>query len=243
MTRVRPGSGPRERQLARRGHASEPAGHLPEGTFVRPLEGHPDDRGSFTEIFRACWPTGVRPVQWNLVRSRPGVLRGVHVHVKHADYLVVLEGQASIGLRDLRDESVTSGRAAVVELDGDAPAAITIPPGVAHGFYFHSRAIHIYAVTEYWDPEDELGCHWSDPDLGIPWEVSPRALSPRDASAPPLSVLLRDLRARRADRAPGAGTTGARSIGSAGRGPIARPVDTSRPGGRIPARRTPPPRP
>lgn len=46
------------------------ASELPAGTLLRPLEAREDERGAFTELFRAEWATGVAPVQWNAVRSR-----------------------------------------------------------------------------------------------------------------------------------------------------------------------------
>jgi dTDP-4-dehydrorhamnose 3,5-epimerase len=171
--------------------AGSPA--TPLGVELRPLTTHQDERGTFTEIFRNEWDTGIEPVQWNCVRSAAGVLRGVHAHATHADYLVIVHGRASIGLRDLRPGSPTAGMASLVEVVGDRLTAITIPPGVAHGFYFHEPSLHIYAVSEYWNPGDELGCHWADPALGIPWPMTTAQLSPRDAALPPLSVLVRDL--------------------------------------------------
>lgn len=67
-------------------------GNLPRGVALRPFTTHHDERGSFTEVFREEWDTGVRPVQWNAVSSEAGVLRGVHVHVRHDDYLILLRG-------------------------------------------------------------------------------------------------------------------------------------------------------
>ncbi|MCH8346086.1 MAG: dTDP-4-dehydrorhamnose 3,5-epimerase family protein, partial [Chloroflexi bacterium] len=71
---------------------------LPAGVHLRPLQANEDDRGVFTEVFRKVWDTGVDPVQWNFVTSRAGVLRGVHVHVRHDDYLILVKGRASVGL-------------------------------------------------------------------------------------------------------------------------------------------------
>ena len=159
---------------------------LPDGVRLRALEAHADERGAFAELHRVEWDTGVAPVQWNAVRSQAGVLRGVHVHSRHDDYLVVYAGRATVGLRDLRGGDP---RPCCVELDGAEPTAITIPHGVAHGFYFHEPSIHIYAVSHYWDPADELGCHWADPDLGIPWPVRDAVVSERDAALPPLATL------------------------------------------------------
>lgn len=163
---------------------------LPVGTVLVPLEPHRDDRGVFTELYRAEWATGVEPVQWNAVRSEAGVLRGVHVHLRHEDYLTVPFGRAFVGIRDLRRGSPTEGLATTVELGPDRPGALVIPRGVAHGFYFDEPSLHVYAVSEYWDSEDELGCHWADPDLAIPWPCSSPRLSERDEQSPPLSDLL-----------------------------------------------------
>ena len=163
---------------------------LPHGVAHRLLTMHHDERGALTELFRQSWDADVAPVQWNLVTSAAGVLRGVHVHPRHLDYVVVAQGRASMGLCDLRSGSPTEGRTALVEMRGDPLSALTIPPGVAHGFLFHEPSVLLYGVSEYWDPADELGCHWADPALGIPWPVTEAAVSARDAAAPPLAEIL-----------------------------------------------------
>jgi len=163
---------------------------LPAGTALRPLQAHADARGAFTELYRREWGTGVEPIQWNAVRSEAGVLRGVHVHIRHDDYLTVPVGRASVGLKDLRRGSPTEGLAALVELGEEHPAALVIPHGVAHGFYFHEPSLHVYAVSEYWDAADELACNWADPELGIAWPVATALVSDRDRGAQPLRALL-----------------------------------------------------
>ena len=164
---------------------------LPAGVILDRLGMNVDSRGSLTEIFRASWASGTNLVQWNAVSSEAGVLRGVHVHLVHIDYLIVLKGRASIGLRDLRPGSPTEGTAVVVDVSGEELAALTIPTGVAHGFYFHEPSIHVYAASAYWDTADELGCHWADPSLEIPWQFTSPVLSPRDAALPPLHDVAR----------------------------------------------------
>jgi dTDP-4-dehydrorhamnose 3,5-epimerase len=162
---------------------------LPAGVELYTLEPHEDSRGVFTELFRDSWRLPVTPLQWNTVRSEQNVLRGVHAHWRHADYLTVLVGRASVGLHDLRDGSESEGLGTVVELAAAAPAAITIPAGVAHGFYFHEPSIHVYAVSHEFDPADELGCRWNDPGLEIAWPCSDPALSERDRGLGPLAEL------------------------------------------------------
>ncbi len=166
---------------------------LPQGTVFLPLTAHADERGVFTELYRLEWNTGVTPIQWNAVSSEAGVLRGVHVHLRHDDYLTVPVGRAAVGLRDLRRGSSTEGMATLVELGADSPGALVIPHGVAHGFYFYEPSLHVYAVTEYWDPKDELSCHWADPDLRIPWPVQSAKVSQRDAESQSLQALLDQL--------------------------------------------------
>ena len=161
------------------------------------LQTHSDARGGLTELFRDEWVDD-RPVQWNLVRSRPNTMRGVHVHVRHADYIVPLAGTMLVGLCDLREESAGFKTSRIVELSGERPMLLKIPPGIAHGFCFLDAMTFTYGVTAYWDPvEDELGCRWDDPELGLPWPMTAPLLSARDASAQPLAALLDELRARR----------------------------------------------
>ena len=166
---------------------------LPRGVTVHELQMNVDDRGSFTEIFRVEWSMGIDPLQWSAVSSAAGVMRGVHVHPRHADYLILLTGRATIGLSDLREGSSTEGLGTEVQMRGDRLQGIVIPNGVAHGFYFHEPSLHVYAVSEYWDPADELGCHWSDEGLGIEWPVHEVQLSARDAELPELADLKRRL--------------------------------------------------
>jgi dTDP-4-dehydrorhamnose 3,5-epimerase len=169
---------------------------LPDEVHLRTFVANEDDRGCFTEIFREEWELGVAPIQWNAVRSEVGTLRGVHVHLRHGDYLVVAAGSATVGLHDMRPSSPTEGVVATVEMSGNRPSGITIPPGVAHGFLFHEPSLHIYAVTHYFDPADELGCRWDDSDLAIPWPDTPRLVSKRDSSAGTFAELRTIVRAK-----------------------------------------------
>jgi dTDP-4-dehydrorhamnose 3,5-epimerase len=176
---------------ARIDKAREPRDHPPlevgmselEGVVLTRLTPHRDDRGVFTEAFRAMWPTGVAPIQWNIVTNRPNILRGVHVHIRHTDYLTCVLGELLVGLKDIRPESPTHGRVAMHLLREDEPAALTIPTGVAHGFYSRGHSKQLYAVSEYWNTADELGCRWDDPGLSIDWPASAPTISERDDQA------------------------------------------------------------
>lgn len=165
------------------------------GVDLRDLCTHEDARGSLTEVFRETWVEN-QFVQWNHVRSAGGVLRGVHGHYRHSDYLILLHGSALIGLKDLRRDSEAYGAAALISLTADKQQSLTIPPGVAHGFYFCEPSVMIYAVTHYWAHDDELGCRWDDPGLGIRWPFSTADISDRDAALPGLPEFSAELQER-----------------------------------------------
>jgi dTDP-4-dehydrorhamnose 3,5-epimerase len=118
-------------------------------------------------------------------------MRGVHVHVTHSDYLCVVRGRMLLALHDMRLHSATYRLSVQLVLSGNA--SCLVPAGVAHGFYFASETSYCYAVSHYWNPADELGCRWNDPELDFSWPTSDPLLSPRDADAPPYSEMVRAL--------------------------------------------------
>ena len=162
-----------------------------------PLVAHPDSRGTLTELFRQEWFDGPCPLQWNMVQSEANVLRGVHLHVAHVDYLVLIKGHMEIGLSDLRGEGESDRTGSLVSLTEENMSILMVPPGVAHGFYFPEPTTYFYGVSDYWDPvHDEYGCRWNDPELGIPWrkDIAP-VLSERDEAACSQTEMLNTIRA------------------------------------------------
>ena len=174
-----------------------PNSALPEGVSVRPLSAGPDERGMFCEIYRREWAANEPAIQWSMIRSGAGVMRGVRVHLRHEDYLVLLDGSLLVGLSDLRGGSPTEGKACLLELGSGELSAVTIPPGVAHGLYSPSSALCVLGVTRYYEPSDEVACRWDDPDLGIPWPFASAIVSPGDARGLPISEV-REIVARSA---------------------------------------------
>ena len=161
------------------------------GTLLHRLVTHRDARGVVAEFYRVEWAERAPAVQWTMIFSEAGVLRGVHVHPRHTDYVTVLTGGACLRLRDLRRGSPTEGRSAHVELCGEQPSMLVIPPGVAHGLYFPERTAFALGLDQPYDSADEVGCHWRDPELGFDWPVTEPRLSARDAALPPLRELRR----------------------------------------------------
>lgn len=175
---------------------------LPAGVHWRLLAVNDGCAGDTVDLFDLDAAHGIRAVQWNFVTSRAGTLRGVHVHARHWDYLSVLDGEMLVGLHDMRPSSATFRRSALVSMCGATPSAIAIPPGVAHGFLSPGPTAHIYAVDQYWNPADEMGCQWDDPALGLAWPIDRPLLSPRDREAPGYAALADALARAMADVTP-----------------------------------------
>ena len=67
------------------------------------------------------------------------------------------------------------------------PAAgigVFIPPGVAHGFAALTDLTLTYLVDQYYNPADELGVAWDDPDIGVDWRLDGPVVSERDRANP-----------------------------------------------------------
>ncbi len=146
---------------------------------------HGDERGRFVETYRRQWlPLGREMVQGNRSEKQAGAVVGLHYHLHQADYWYVLRGRARVVLHDLRIASPTDGVTELIELDGDEDRGLFIPPGVAHGFAAMSDLLLWYLVDGYYNPADELGLAWDDPEVGADWGIEDPVLSARDQSNP-----------------------------------------------------------
>lgn len=159
------------------------SGELPAGVKTRLLSDFVDARGTLTELYRADWEHAPGIAQYNAVRSLARTLRGVHVHVDHADYLTLIEGEMFLGLYDIRAESETCGRGCLLHLRRPPIVAVVIPVGVAHGFYFPVDSTLVYGLSSPWAASDEFGCRFDDPALGLDWPDRDPILSMRDQTA------------------------------------------------------------
>jgi dTDP-4-dehydrorhamnose 3,5-epimerase len=72
-------------------------------------------------------------------------------------------------------------------VDGQRPATLYIPRGVAHGYLALTELDLMYWVTAEYDPSDEMGVAWDDPTLAVPWQLTGRPhVSERDDRNPGL---------------------------------------------------------
>lgn len=151
-----------------------------------------DSRGYFMETynerdFAAAGHDEVF-VQDNQSKSTKGVLRGLHMQVKNPQgkLVRVIKGEVFDVAVDMRRGSPTFGRWHGVTLSDENKLMFMIPEGFAHGFCVISdEAEFVYKCTRLYDPQDELGIRFDDPDIGVVWpEVGPLMLSDKDKAQP-----------------------------------------------------------
>lgn len=153
-----------------------------------------DERGFFLESYhkdRYRDVTGIMEefVQDNRSRSSYSVLRGLHFQVNkpQGKLVTVTSGEVFDVAVDLRVDSPTFGQYESVILSGENHIQFYVPPGFAHGFVVLSDTADFqYKCTDYYDPTDEGGILWNDPEIDIKWPVSNPILSEKDSKQPTL---------------------------------------------------------
>lgn len=172
---------------------------LPEVLVVTP-DVYRDARGYFLETYHAgkYREAGIAAsfVQDNLSRSVRGTLRGLHAQRRRPQgkLIRVAEGEIFDVAVDIRRGAPSFGRWVSVLLSAENFLQCYVPPGFAHGFCVLSDvAVVEYKCTELYDPSDELGVIWNDPDLAIRWPISTPTLSVKDGSASRLRDVLERL--------------------------------------------------
>ena len=167
-----------------------------EGVRLISHEMKVDQRGIFTEVFQHSWGLKFEPTQWSIVHSVPEVFRGMHYHRRHDEYFGLIAGNCLVGLVDLRPESSTYLSHALYALDDSNISSLCFPRGILHGWYFLSDSIHLQGVSESfadYGSDDNFGCHWKDPALGIDWPFKTAIVSERADRFGSLSDLLKTL--------------------------------------------------
>jgi len=170
-----------------------------EGLLIIESELYKDERGFFLESYqlKQYEDSGITDlfVQDNHSRSARHVLRGLHFQVKQpqSQIVTVIRGCIYDVVVDLRQTSSTFGEWFGIELSDEGTRQLYMPPGFAHGFCVISDWVDLhYKVSQFYDPLDEGGLHWDDPDIGIVWPIAKPRVSKRDASFPKLKSINHD---------------------------------------------------
>ena len=157
---------------------------LIQGVEIEPLVQHPDDRGTFAELFRFGEPGIARDflpsdrskIQVSITTTYPGVIKAIHYHFEQTDLWAPVKGMFQVILCDLRESSPTCGRVNTLFVGTLRPWKLRIPPGVAHGYKVVGTEPGelVYATDRYYNPEDEGRIAYDDPDVNYDWEIRPR---------------------------------------------------------------------
>jgi dTDP-4-dehydrorhamnose 3,5-epimerase len=149
-----------------------------------------DNRGFFTEIFRAdqfeALGLPTKFVQDNHSGSVRGVLRGLHFQwdPPMGKLMRVTRGTAFLVAVDIRKGSPTLGKWFGAEVSADDRKQIWAPAGFARGFCTLSDFAEIqYKCTGIYNSRGESGICWNDPEIGINWPISDVQLSEKDRHA------------------------------------------------------------
>jgi dTDP-4-dehydrorhamnose 3,5-epimerase len=169
---------------------------LPGVRIIEPRV-HGDSRGFFVETFQAeryRTDAGIELpfVQDNHSRSGRGVLRGMHSQRKRPQGKLVRVARGAVFdvAVDIDPRSATFGKWVGVTLSDENCRQFWVPPGYAHGFVVLSDVADFeYKCTDYYDPSDEVGVMWNDPDVGIVWPLDDPLLSAKDQRLPSLAQL------------------------------------------------------
>lgn len=158
---------------------------------------HEDQRGYFSETFRQdvleeFLGFKVNFCQENESKSNYGVLRGLHYQLppfEQTKLVRVIKGAVLDVAVDIRKESETFGQYVAVELNETNKKQLFVPKGFAHGFVVLSpEVIFSYKVDNYYNPENDRGIAYNDPNINIDWmlENSEVLLSKKDKHLPTL---------------------------------------------------------
>ena len=135
-----------------------------------------DDRGYFMETYNYndFKEAGLDMVfvQDNQSKSKKGVLRGLHFQKQNpkGKLVRVIKVEVFDVAVDLRKNSKTFGKWRGIVLSAENKKQFYVPEGFAHGFLVLSdEAEFVYKCTRFYDPSDEGGLMWNDPEIGIEW--------------------------------------------------------------------------
>ena len=162
-----------------------------DGIMVLEPRQFSDERGFFLESFQqdSYRDLGITEdfVQDNHSRSVKGVLRGMHFTRRQpqAQLLTVIRGRIFDVVVDVRKDSPTFGKWFGTELGDEGPRQVYMAHGFAHGFCALSDVVDLhYKVSEKYDPADDGGLRWDDPDVAIDWPSDVFFISNRDQTHP-----------------------------------------------------------
>jgi dTDP-4-dehydrorhamnose 3,5-epimerase len=156
-----------------------------------------DERGFFTEVFRAdqfqALGLPISFVQDNHSGSTKGVVRGLHFQWEPpmGKLMRVTRGTAFLVAVDIRKGSPTLGKWVGIEASAENRRSVWAPAGFARGFCAVSDFAEIqYKCTGIYNGKAESGIRWNDPEIGVKWPLTDVTVSDKDTKARTLAEWL-----------------------------------------------------
>lgn len=163
------------------------------GVVLRPATLHADDRGTFAKVLDEPIAAGQACTSFNRLR---GTVRGLHVQAEpfpETKTLWCVAGAVWDVVVDLRATELTYGSWAAVDLAAAEPAALTIPPGVAHGYQVtEDGSTLVYLIDGEFAPAAAHTLRWDDATVGIEWPLDVSLMSEADRAGASWPIDLRD---------------------------------------------------
>ena len=123
--------------------------------------------------------------------AEKGTLRGLHYQknpMAQANLLRCTRGEILDVAVDIRKGSPQYAKWVSVRLSAENKRQLMIPRGFAHGFITLTDDVEVqYKADNYYAPECDGNILWSDPAIGVDWEIAPTVLSAKDEAAPTLA--------------------------------------------------------
>jgi dTDP-4-dehydrorhamnose 3,5-epimerase len=186
-----------------------PVPRIDGALLFRPVP-HADQRGFFSRTFDAAVArsAGLDPgafVQDSISRSARGVVRGLHLRRGPGEAKLVRCSYGAVFdvIIDLRPGSPSYRNWESFQLTDEEQQSLYVPAGCAHGFQALTGPADVsYRIDREHDPSQDVTIAHDDPELAIPWPLPASQLSARDAAAPSLADVLRQLALERTAAAP-----------------------------------------
>lgn len=120
--------------------------YFPKEKFPFMLTEHVDNRGAFVEIIRTN-----QSGQFSYSTTKPGITRGDHYHTRKIERFAVISGKATIELRSISTDDVTT-----YYLDGKNPSFVDMPIWTTHNItnIGEENLYTLFWINEPYDPDD-----------------------------------------------------------------------------------------
>ncbi len=126
----------------------------------------------------------VKFVRDNISASAKDVLRGLHYDNKTWKLIHCMYGRIYLVIVDMRTDSNQFLEWQSFILTSNNRHQILLPPGFANAHLVLSEyCVFHYKMSEYYDPETEIGIRWDDPKINIFWPIKHPVLSQKDSTS------------------------------------------------------------